>query len=178
MLYLVLSGLGFENGGVTAAHALGVGVTALPGMEEKYLHGELVALGTLTQLTMEGRFEDRTDLVEFFSNVGLPICWKQIGVNVHSKAQVETILNSCFTKFYGIKNWVSEDLTFDFTQGMKDMEQYCDRMLEIKGQKKWLEFHNLHICSNTFQSTIVLLYPRFPLFLKSSKIITKGFHSS
>ena len=45
MSLVVMSGLGFENGGVSGAHALGVGITALPNMEKKYLHGEMVALG-------------------------------------------------------------------------------------------------------------------------------------
>ena len=45
---VVMSGLGFENGGVSGAHALGVGITALPNMEKKYLHGEMVALGVMT----------------------------------------------------------------------------------------------------------------------------------
>lgn len=65
--YTVLSGLGFENSGVSGAHALGVGVTALPGMEKKYLHGEMVALGVMTELVMEKRTEECKELAGFFT---------------------------------------------------------------------------------------------------------------
>lgn len=94
-----MSGLGFENGGVSGAHALGVGVTALPGTEKKYLHGELVAVGVMTELVMEGRIEECKELGTFFTEVGLPVCWKQLDVNVEDDEQVSRMLNSCFEKF-------------------------------------------------------------------------------
>ena len=45
----LLSGIGFESGGVTAAHAVAMGFTRLPVARENYLHGEMVAVGLLTQ---------------------------------------------------------------------------------------------------------------------------------
>ncbi len=47
-----LSGVGFESGGLAAAHAVHNGLTAIPDAHH-YYHGEKVAFGTLTQLVLE-----------------------------------------------------------------------------------------------------------------------------
>jgi len=49
-----LSGVGFESGGLAAAHAIHNGLTAIPDAHH-YYHGEKVAFGTLTQLVLESR---------------------------------------------------------------------------------------------------------------------------
>ncbi len=49
-----LSGVGFESGGLAAAHAIHNGMTAVPDAHHFY-HGEKVAFGTLTQLVLEKR---------------------------------------------------------------------------------------------------------------------------
>ena len=141
-LLVVMSGLGFENGGVAGAHALGVGLTALPDMEKNYLHGEMVALGILTQLTMEKNSKDRDELVEFFTKVGLPICWKQVGVDVYNQEQVSTILQSCFDKFYAIKNMPFEKSIPVYSEGMREAEEFCSQYLQCHGQEAWLEYHS------------------------------------
>ena len=51
----LLSGLGFENGGLAAAHAIHNGFTALSGDIHKLGHGEKVAYGTLVQMVLENR---------------------------------------------------------------------------------------------------------------------------
>ncbi|MFP3448963.1 iron-containing alcohol dehydrogenase, partial [Pseudomonas sp. SIMBA_067] len=51
----LLSGLGFENGGLAAAHAIHNGFTAIDGDIHHLTHGEKVAYGTLTQMVLEKR---------------------------------------------------------------------------------------------------------------------------
>src|SRR5699024_12878520 len=51
----LLSGLGFESGGLSAAHAVHNGFTALDGDIHKLSDGEKVAFGTLVQLALEDR---------------------------------------------------------------------------------------------------------------------------
>jgi glycerol dehydrogenase len=51
----LLSGLGFESGGLAAAHGFAQSFTALAATNAEYLHGEMVAIGTLAQLIMESR---------------------------------------------------------------------------------------------------------------------------
>ena len=76
----LLSGLGFESGGLAAAHAIHDGLTALE-ETHAYLHGEKVAFGTLAQLVLENApTEEIEEVLEFCTTVGLPVCLKDIGV--------------------------------------------------------------------------------------------------
>lgn len=77
----LLSGLGFESCGLAAAHSIHDGLTALEGTH-KYLHGEKVAYGTLTQLVMEDRpLEEMRQVYSFFRAVGLPTRLADIGID-------------------------------------------------------------------------------------------------
>ncbi len=48
----LLSGMGFESGGLAGAHAIHNGLTCIKDCHHLY-HGEKVAFGTLTQLVLE-----------------------------------------------------------------------------------------------------------------------------
>lgn len=75
-----LSGVGFESGGLAAAHAIHNGFTALPETHEMY-HGEKVAFGTLVQLVLENRSEDELDeVLDFCTTLGLPVNLEGLGV--------------------------------------------------------------------------------------------------
>lgn len=68
-----LSGVGFESGGLAAAHAIHNGLTAIPDAHH-YYHGEKVAFGTLTQLVLENAPHDEIETVAALCHsVGLPI---------------------------------------------------------------------------------------------------------
>ncbi len=68
-----LSGVGFESGGLAAAHAIHNGMTAIPDAHH-YYHGEKVAFGTLTQLVLENAPVDEIETVAALCHsVGLPI---------------------------------------------------------------------------------------------------------
>lgn len=75
---ILLSGLGFESGGLAAAHAVYNGMTVIPG-SHKYTHGEKVAFGTLVQLVLENAPMEEIELVLDFSlSIGLPVCLKDL----------------------------------------------------------------------------------------------------
>jgi len=77
---ILLSGLGFESGGLAAAHAIHDGLTILEGTH-KYYHGEKVAFGTLAQLVLENSpTEELEEVFDFCLKVGLPVCLADIGV--------------------------------------------------------------------------------------------------
>lgn len=77
----LLSGLGFENGGLAVAHACHNGLTAVPSTHS-YTHGEKVAFGLATQLVLEGRPQTEIDTVmRYCDAVGLPITLAEIGVD-------------------------------------------------------------------------------------------------
>lgn len=76
---ILLSGLGFESGGLAAAHAIHDGLTLLPS-HTKYFHGEMVAFGTICQLVLENSPEEELyEVLNFCDEVGLPVCLKDLG---------------------------------------------------------------------------------------------------
>lgn len=78
---ILLSGLGFESGGLAAAHAIHDGLTILEGTH-KYFHGEKVAFGTIAQLVLENApREELHEVLEFCVGIGLPVCLADIGVD-------------------------------------------------------------------------------------------------
>jgi glycerol dehydrogenase len=76
----LLSGLGFESSGLAAAHAVHNGLTVAPGTHP-FLHGEKVAFGLLVQLVLEGSPRATVEeVLEFSTEVGLPITLGEIGL--------------------------------------------------------------------------------------------------
>ena len=76
----LLSGIGFESGGLAAAHAIHNGFTVLEECHHLY-HGEKVAFGTLTQLIMENvPVEELEEVVHFCVEMGLPVTLAQLGI--------------------------------------------------------------------------------------------------
>ncbi len=76
----LLSGLGFESGGLAVAHSVHNGLTVAPGTH-RYLHGEKVAFGLLVQLVLEGRpGQELESVITFAQQVGLPVTLSQVGL--------------------------------------------------------------------------------------------------
>lgn len=88
----LLSGLGFESGGLAAAHGVAQSYTAIPKVESNFLHGELVAMGTLAQLMLESRPDEATRVAEFFARVGLPVHLGQLLLDGSDMAALETVV--------------------------------------------------------------------------------------
>eukprot|EP00768_Dysnectes_brevis_P001772 gnl/Dysnectes_brevis/149_a174_4747.p1 GENE.gnl/Dysnectes_brevis/149_a174_4747~~gnl/Dysnectes_brevis/149_a174_4747.p1 ORF type:complete len:376 (-),score=141.06 gnl/Dysnectes_brevis/149_a174_4747:68-1195(-) len=107
----LLSGLGFESGGIAAAHAIHNGLTVVEACHH-YYHGEKVSFGVLTQLVLaDSTPAEIEEYMAFAVRMGLPISLAQLGVDsadpqflatdlprVAAKATVEgeTIHNMCF----------------------------------------------------------------------------------
>ena len=88
---ILLSGLGFESGGLAAAHAVHDGLTLLPGTHHSF-HGEKVAFGTLVQLVMENApTEELETVLSFCTEVGLPVCLADIGVDTITPAELQAV---------------------------------------------------------------------------------------
>ena len=87
----LLSGLGFESGGLAGAHAIHNGFTVLEKSHHK-LHGQKVAFGTLTQLVMEGRPSDEIyEVMDFCVEVGLPICLADLGIHNPTREEIRKV---------------------------------------------------------------------------------------
>ncbi len=77
---VLLSGLGFESGGLAAAHAVHNGLTRLEETKNSF-HGEKVAFGTVVHLVLENAPQaELSQVVSYFQSVGLPTCLKDLGV--------------------------------------------------------------------------------------------------
>lgn len=75
------SGVGFESGGFSGAHAVHNGITLLP-ESHVAMHGEIVNFGILVQLVLEQRPDvDLDELIEFSLPLGLPVTLEQIGLS-------------------------------------------------------------------------------------------------
>lgn len=90
---ILLSGLGFESGGISASHAVGHGFHHIPDFfEVPQYHGELVAFGTLVQLLLERRTPVYLDTVfGFCRSVGLPTSFAEMTLKDVTDEALETV---------------------------------------------------------------------------------------
>lgn len=78
---LLLSGIGFESGGLAAAHGVYHGIRGL-GKQLNILHGEAVAFGVIVQLILEQRGEkELLELLRLYKSLGLPGTLTQLGLS-------------------------------------------------------------------------------------------------
>jgi glycerol dehydrogenase len=86
---ILMSGLGFESGGLSIAHALTRGLPRISGVGPA-LHGFQVALGLLVQLDLERRGDALVPaLTAWYERVGLPTSLRQLGATRIDRAEIE-----------------------------------------------------------------------------------------
>jgi glycerol dehydrogenase len=83
---ILMSGLAFESGGLSIAHALQRGFSAIPALSG-WLHGELVALGLLVQLAAANS-PDLVPIRSLCGRLGLPTSPNDIGCTTHDLALI------------------------------------------------------------------------------------------
>lgn len=77
---ILLSGLGFINGGLAGSHGFHNGFSNIPG-SRRSLHGEIVAFGLVCQLVLENAPKETIDsILHFLSRADLPVTIEQIGI--------------------------------------------------------------------------------------------------
>lgn len=93
---ILLSGLGFESGGLAAIHAIHDGLTILHDAHEA-THGEKVAFGVICQLILENApSKELYEVLDFSLSIGLPVCLEDIGVKSITDEQLtEVAEKSC-----------------------------------------------------------------------------------
>jgi glycerol dehydrogenase len=92
----LLSGLGFESGGLSTAHGIHDCLCNLEGTHA-YYHGEKVAFGTLAGLVLEERPQSLIDEVyAFCRSVGLPTTLAQIGLGGVTDKELDTAIQPVF----------------------------------------------------------------------------------
>ncbi len=99
---VLLSGLAFESGGLSIAHSMVRGFSIMPQLSE-LLHGEMVALGTLTQLAAgQGTRKEIRELSAFFEGLGLPTSFEAFGITEDAalKRMAEVALSAPYASNY------------------------------------------------------------------------------
>ena len=90
----LLSGIGFESGGLAAAHSVAQALTVVPDIHRNYLHGEMVAIGLLTQLVLETQMDEASKVARFFAKVGLPVHFGQLSLSPQNKSQMMEVMEA------------------------------------------------------------------------------------
>jgi glycerol dehydrogenase len=77
----LLSGVGFESGGLAAAHGVAQVMPMVPFVHKNFLHGEMVAVGLLAHLCLEGELDEARRIAAFFAEIGLPVHLGQLSLS-------------------------------------------------------------------------------------------------
>ena len=94
---ILMSGLGFENGGLSLSHSLTRGLVLMPGTRDA-AHGFQIAWALLVQLLVEGRSDEcLADLLDFYRLVGLPINLAGLGFDNAASEPSAFLAGACFT---------------------------------------------------------------------------------
>lgn len=90
----LLSGIGFESGGLAGAHAIHNGLTVLEECHHMY-HGEKVAFGTITQLVLENMpLEELEDIIDWCIELGLPVTLEELGIKEVTEEKLMAVAKS------------------------------------------------------------------------------------
>jgi glycerol dehydrogenase len=129
----LLSGLGFESGGLAAAHAIHNGLTAAE-QTHGLTHGQKVNIGSLTQLILEGAPTDEIeDFIVFTTRVGLPTTLTEIGLSVDDDAELQAIAAAATVAGETIHNMPFDVRAEDVVAALKSLERFSARVREEAG---------------------------------------------
>ncbi len=90
----LLSGLGYESGGLSVAHGLAQGYTVIEHVHRNHLHGEMVAMGVLAQLMLEPWGQEAQRAAGFFASVGLPVRLSGLGLAPEDQADLGRVVEA------------------------------------------------------------------------------------
>lgn len=93
---VLLSGLGFESGGLATAHMVGNLLSNVPQCK-RFMHGEKVGFGIITQLCLDDDIttEARNRIVDFEIDIGLPVTFADINLADVSRQQLQALGDAC-----------------------------------------------------------------------------------
>lgn len=128
----LLSGLGFESGGLAAAHAIHNGLTAP--QTHGLAHGQKVNIGSLTQLVLEGApTGDIRDFIEFTTRVGLPTTLTEVGLTAENTHELDLVANGATAAGETIHAMPFEVRRADVVSALKSIERFSRRVRDESG---------------------------------------------
>ncbi len=93
---VLLSGVGFESGGLATAHMI---ANALPSFPEckRFMHGEKVGFGVISQLCLDDEVntDEMYEIVDFEIAIGLPVTFADLNLEGVSRERLQQIGDIC-----------------------------------------------------------------------------------
>ncbi|MBR8741011.1 glycerol dehydrogenase [Nocardiopsis sp. MG754419] len=129
----LLSGLGFESGGLAAAHAVHDGLTAV---DETHgiAHGEKVNIGSLTQLLLEGAATaEIEEFAEFTARAGLPTTLTEVGLGEADDTVLDRVVEAAMAPEETIHNLPFSPSHRDVRDALRAVEGVGRRVRERAG---------------------------------------------
>ncbi|WP_260579429.1 glycerol dehydrogenase [Vreelandella populi] len=130
----LLSGLGFESGGLAAAHAIHNGFTALHGEIHNLTHGEKVAYGTVAQLildqTPQAELEEYLDL---YLALGLPVTLKALKLDQASEEDLYRVAEAALKEGESSHNLAYELTPKQIVHAIKAVDVHARAFMEKVG---------------------------------------------
>lgn len=142
----LLSGIGFESGGLAASHAVAQALSWIPSVHHHHLHGEMVSMGLLTMLCLEqtaglpGRKEELQQVGEFLVKVGLPVTWEQVHFDPTDQASIDTFMDKTMEQWFCHNEPfpVTKDLIMD---AWKAADAYGKTLVAKHGDAPYKKIH-------------------------------------
>jgi len=93
---VLLSGLGFESGGLATAHMIGNLLSNVPECQN-LMHGEKVAFGIVAQLCLDDEVDpdERDAIVDFEIEIGLPVTFAELNLEGVGRGRLKSIGDAC-----------------------------------------------------------------------------------
>ena len=124
----LLSGLGFESGGLAAAHAIHNGLTAV-GATHGLAHGQKVNIGSVSQLVLEGApTSEIRDFVEFTTRVGLPNTLTEVGLRADDADALKTVADAATAEGETIHSMPFTVRSADVVSVLASIERFATRV--------------------------------------------------
>lgn len=114
---ILLSGVGFESGGLALAHAIANGLAGMPGC--RAMHGEAVAFGLNVQLALEDAPE-REQVFDFCRKLGLPTTLDELGLGEISDVDLRGVAEAAFQNKRNMANEQTKVTSSELIQLMRE----------------------------------------------------------
>ncbi|WP_311037603.1 glycerol dehydrogenase [Streptomyces luomodiensis] len=126
----LLSGLGFESGGLAAAHAIHNGLTAVDATHG-LAHGQKVNIGSLAQLVLEGApTSEIRDFIEFTTRVGLPTTLVEVGLDPDDTDSLRTVADASTVAGETIHSMPFDVAADDVVGALAALDRFAARVRE------------------------------------------------
>ncbi len=140
----LLSGLGFESGGLAAAHAIHNGLTQAP-QTHGLTHGQKVNIGSTTMLVLEGApRKELDDFIVFTTRVGLPNTLTEIGLTVDDETELRAVAEAATVAGETIHAQPALVTAEDVYQALRSIEGYSRRVRAEHGLPEPVLYHAAH----------------------------------